>query len=74
MTVRASRRTRRTACSNPSIAQRQSARLVSGSGIGLFVCARLIEAMDGRIWARSRPEGGAEFGFALRLVEDLAED
>lgn len=52
----------------------QSARLVSGSGIGLFVCARLIEAMDGRIWARGRPEGGAEFGFALRLVEDLAED
>ena len=45
------------------------ARQVSGSGIGLFVCARLIEAMGGRIWAVPRPEGGAEFGFALRLVE-----
>ncbi len=52
----------------------KSARLVSGSGIGLFVCARLIEAMDGRIWARGRPEGGAEFGFALRVVEDTPED
>ena len=51
----------------------KSARLVSGSGIGLFVCARLIEAMDGRIWARGRPEGGAEFGFALRLVEEVLE-
>ena len=24
-----------------------------------------IAAMGGRIWARPRPEGGAEFGFAL---------
>lgn len=51
-----------------------SARLVSGSGIGLFVCARLIEAMDGRIWAHGRPDGGSDFGFALRLVEDAPGD
>ena len=38
----------------------------SGAGIGLFVCRRLIHAMGGRIWARPRPGGGAEFGFALR--------
>jgi K+-sensing histidine kinase KdpD len=38
----------------------------SGAGIGLFVCRRLITAMGGRIWARPRPGGGAEFGFALR--------
>ena len=50
------------------------ARQVSGSGIGLFVCARLIEAMGGRIWARARPEGGAEFGFALRAAEDATDD
>ena len=37
-----------------------------GSGIGLFVARRLIDAMDGRIWARPRDGGGAEFGFALR--------
>jgi len=43
----------------------------SGAGIGLFVCARLIGAMGGRIWARPRPEGGAEFGFSLRV---MAED
>jgi PAS domain S-box-containing protein len=37
----------------------------SGAGIGLFVCARLMSAMGGRIWASPRHEGGAEFGFAL---------
>jgi K+-sensing histidine kinase KdpD len=44
------------------------ARKVSGSGIGLFVSARLIDAMDGHIWALNRPEGGAEFGFALKVM------
>jgi signal transduction histidine kinase len=42
----------------------------SGAGIGLFVCRRLVGAMGGRIWARPRPRGGAEFGFALRRYED----
>ncbi len=41
-----------------------------GAGIGLFVCARLITAMDGRIWAVPRPEGGAEFGFALTQLDE----
>jgi signal transduction histidine kinase len=47
----------------------ESARLVAGSGIGLFVCASLVEAMGGRIWARRRPEGGSEVGFTLRAIE-----
>jgi signal transduction histidine kinase len=42
----------------------------SGAGIGLFVCRRLVAAMGGRIWARPRPRGGAEFGFALRRYAD----
>ena len=46
------------------------ARSVAGSGIGLFVCASLVEAMGGTIWAKSRPEGGAEFGFTLRVLPD----
>jgi two-component system sensor histidine kinase KdpD len=45
------------------------ARAASGSGIGLFVCARLVEAMGGRIWARRREEGGSEFGFTLPVLE-----
>jgi PAS domain S-box-containing protein len=43
---------------------------VGGAGIGLFVCARLIAAMGGRMWSRLRPEGGAEFGFALRVMTE----
>lgn len=47
----------------------KSARMASGSGIGLFVCANLVAAMGGRTWARQRPNGGSEFGFTLRAVE-----
>jgi PAS domain S-box-containing protein len=43
---------------------------VGGAGIGLFVSARLIRAMGGRMWAAVRPEGGAEFGFALKVMQD----
>lgn len=44
-----------------------------GAGIGLFVCKRLVESMGGRVWARPRESGGAEFGFSLRaFVEDEA--
>lgn len=50
----------------------QTARQAAGAGIGLFVCARLIRAMGGRIWAANRPEGGAEFGFALRVMDEDA--
>ena len=42
----------------------------SGAGIGLFVCARLIAAMGGRIWAKARSGGGAEFGFALAVLDE----
>jgi PAS domain S-box-containing protein len=44
--------------------------VAGGAGIGLFVCRRLVEAMGGRVWAYPRPEGGAEFGFALRAFNE----
>ncbi|HYH92332.1 MAG TPA: ATP-binding protein [Candidatus Saccharimonadales bacterium] len=47
-----------------------TAGMTSGAGIGLFVSARLVRAMGGRIWALPRPAGGAEFGFALRVMAD----
>ena len=46
-----------------------SARTVAGSGIGLFVCASLVEAMGGRIWVADAASGGAEFGFTLRIAD-----
>ena len=41
----------------------------AGSGIGLFVSRHLVEGMGGRMWARSRREGGSEFGFSLPVYE-----
>ena len=46
----------------------QVGRLAS-SGVGLFVCRHLVEAMGGRVWARNRSGGGLETGFALRIDE-----
>jgi signal transduction histidine kinase len=46
----------------------RTARTAAGAGIGLFVCARLIRAMGGRVWASNRPEAGSEFGFSLRVM------
>jgi two-component system sensor histidine kinase KdpD len=51
-----------------------SSRLVAGSGIGLFVCASLVEAMGGRIWASRPAAGGTEIGFTLRILEPDADD
>jgi signal transduction histidine kinase len=47
-----------------------TAAAASGAGIGLFVCARLLAAMGGRIWAAPRDGGGAEFGFALNELNE----
>jgi PAS domain S-box-containing protein len=37
----------------------------SGAGIGLFVSRQLANTMGGRLTARNRPEGGAEFAFEV---------
>ena len=42
----------------------------SGMGLGLTVCKRLVEALSGRIWARPRPTGGLEVGFALPVYPE----
>ena len=44
-----------------------------GAGIGLFICRELVGIMGGRMWARSRPEGGAEFGFSLPVYVEEPE-
>jgi len=46
---------------------------VRGTGIGLAVAKGLVEAHGGRIWAESRPGGGACVTFTLPLVADGVE-
>lgn len=41
----------------------------NGMGIGLSVCAAIIRAHDGRIWAENKKEGGAVFRFSLEMEE-----
>ena len=52
-----------------------TAATAAGAGIGLFVSRRLADEMGGRMWARSRPEGGSEFGFSVAAfpVDDADE-
>ncbi len=51
-----------------------SARSVSGSGIGLFVCRNLAEAMGGNLVVAPGPSGGSRFSFSLAILDADDED
>jgi two-component system, OmpR family, sensor histidine kinase KdpD len=38
-----------------------------GAGLGLYICKIIVEAHNGRIWARNRSGGGSVFRFSLPL-------
>lgn len=38
-----------------------------GTGLGLIICQRIVEAHNGKIWAESEPGKGATFNFALPI-------
>jgi PAS domain S-box-containing protein len=44
-----------------------------GLGIGLALCQLIVEALDGRLWARPRKGGGAVVGFAMPIASEALE-
>jgi PAS domain S-box-containing protein len=53
---------------SPFYRSSEAQRTASGLGLGLPVCDRIVTALGGRMWAKAREGGGAEFGFALPLA------
>ena len=44
---------------------------MNGTGLGLFVCRKFIEAHGGRVWAKSPGLGkGSEFGFWIPMSKE----
>jgi signal transduction histidine kinase len=42
--------------------------VVDGSGLGLYISRRLVQAHGSDLWVRSSPGSGATFGFHLSEV------
>jgi len=45
-----------------------------GTGLGLYICRTLAQAMGGRLWVEASPRGGARFALELRASDGSAED
>jgi signal transduction histidine kinase len=47
---------------------------VTGTGLGLYICRKIIDAHGGRIWAARREGGGAVVAFSLPVVSTTPAD
>ncbi|HUG14307.1 MAG TPA: ATP-binding protein [Thermomicrobiales bacterium] len=43
---------------------------IPGMGLGLYLCRELVEALDGKIWIESPPDGGTIVAFSLPVAAD----
>jgi CheY-like chemotaxis protein len=46
---------------------------IEGSGLGLYICDRIVRAHGGRLWVESRPGEGSAFSFSLPLYGASAQ-
>ncbi len=47
---------------------------VGGTGLGLYLCKKIIEAHDGEIWVKTKENAGSTFGFKVQSWEALAQE
>ena len=50
--------------------KRLHSRKISGTGIGLAICQRVVERYGGKIWVESQENEGATFYFTLPVTEE----
>jgi signal transduction histidine kinase/DNA-binding response OmpR family regulator len=46
---------------------------IEGTGLGLYICERIVKAHGGRLWAESQPGSGSCFAFSLPLFGAAAQ-